>query len=86
MKIFAINETEWVAAETQEEALDFEGYDPDDLEVGVSVEEIPESEWDEEVGYLTEDSEDENDMEYSTVRKMLALHTSFPCKIMTEMD
>lgn len=81
MKVFAINETEWVAAETKEEALDYEDFEESEVE---SIEEIPESEWDEEVEYITEDSEDETDTEKTTIRQMLMVQSDFPCKIMTE--
>lgn len=81
MKVFVINETEWVAAETKEEALELEGLEEGD---DYTVEEIPESEWDEEIEYVTEDSEDETDTEKMTIRQMLMFESDFPCKIMTE--
>ena len=50
MKLFAINETEWIAAKTQEEAIEFLGLEPDEV---WAIEEIPEEEWDGEVEFYT---------------------------------
>lgn len=83
MKVFAINETEWVAAESQEEALEYEGYELSEVD---SISEIPESEWDEDVEYIPNDSDDDDEVEHTTIRQMIELNDSFPCKIMTEMD
>lgn len=82
MKVFAINETEWVAAESQAEALEYEGYELSEID---SISEIPESEWDEDVEYIPNDSGDDK-VEHTTIRQMIELNDSFPCKIMTEMD
>ena len=89
MRVFAINETEWIAAETQEEALEFGGIWPEEIEAGTSVEEIFEDEWDDEFEFISEVSDSDDDeqvLEKTTIRKLLAAATEFPCKIMTEMD
>ena len=89
MKVFAINETEWVAAETQEEALEYEGIGPEEIEAGTSVEEIFEDEWDDEFEFVSEwqgDEDDETVLSKTTIRKGLAATTEVPCRIMTEMD
>ena len=86
MKVFAINETEWIAAETQEEALEFEGIGPEEIEAGTSIDEIPEKDWDEPMECYRQDCENDEPPIIMSIREILAIQTEFPCKIMTEMD
>ncbi|MFA5849963.1 MAG: hypothetical protein WC833_08770 [Bacteroidales bacterium] len=88
MKLFVINETEWVAADTQEEAIEFLGLDPDEIKL---VEEIPETEWDEEIeAYEREDFDDEVCEEpkpiFISIRQLMlpAIESGKPTKIMSE--
>ena len=81
MKLFAINETEWIAAETKEEAIEFTGNEGiEDSECA----EIPESEWDEEIE--CEDPDRENQTIWVTIRALMAdaAKRGLPCYIMTE--
>ena len=88
MKLFAINETEWVVANTQEEAIEYEGLEPEEVK---SIEEIPEAEWEEEVEcYIQDDLHELEDSKpvFYTIRKIieLAAESGLPRKIMTECD
>jgi len=81
MKLFAINETEWIAAHNEDEAIAFAGLERSEVE---SIEEIPESQWNEEIeGY------DPNDMDKTitkTIRELMniAIESGEPMTIMTE--
>ena len=55
MKIFAINETEWIAANSEAEAIKFSGLESEEIK---NIEEIPESQWDEEIECEDPDNED----------------------------
>ena len=81
MKLFTINETEWIAANTLEEAIEFTGDEGiDDTECS----EIPESEWDEEVE--CEDPDRENQTIWVSIRTLMkdAIERGAPCYVMTE--
>ena len=54
MKLFAINETEWVAAKTEEDAIECLGLEKEEVE---SINEIPENEWDELIECYDNDEE-----------------------------
>jgi len=86
MKLFKINETEWIAANSLEEAIEFAGLEPEDV---TSQSEIPESEWDEEIEvYYREDVEngDMPDAIQTTLisRMATAIESGKPMKIMSE--
>lgn len=86
MKIFAINETEWVVANTMQEALDFLCIENDD----VTINEIPEEEWDVEIeAYMATDLEEFDNPEkmWVTIKSLveLAMESGIPKKIMTEI-
>lgn len=85
MKLFAINETEWIAAKTQGEAIEFLGLELDEIK---SIEEIPEAEWDGEVEYYTTEELESEDPQTSkaTIRELMqsAITKGQPRKIMTE--
>lgn len=86
MKLFAINETEWVAAYTKEDAIEHEALEPNEVK---SIEEIPESEWDNEIeGYLNDDLDENDDPKIVTmkIRQLMlsAEESGKPTKIMTE--
>lgn len=85
MKLFAINETEWIAAKTQEEAIEFLGLELDEIK---SIEEIPEEEWDGEVEFYTLEELESEDPRTSkaTIRELMqsATEKGQPRKIMTE--
>ena len=84
MKLFAINETEWIAAETQEEAIEFTGLEKDEIE---SIEEIPESSWSEEVEcYNVNDIEEPPVMRTIYELMKIPIETGKPYYIMTEND
>ena len=80
MKLFAINETEWVAANTKEEAIEHEGLEPEEV---VSIEEILDNEWDDEIEYSDEDSDE---IKTITIRELMvdANKKGVPTKIMSE--
>lgn len=86
MKLFEINETEWIAANTLEEAIEFAGLEPEDV---TSHSEIPESDWDEEIEvYNREDLEnlDFPDTFQITLRSLMtqAIESGKPMQIMSE--
>lgn len=86
MKLFAINETEWVAAYTKEEAIEHEALEPAEVK---SIVEIPESEWDSEVeAFKTEelDEVEEPETVWVTIRELMqpAIESGKATKIMTE--
>lgn len=86
MKLFAINETEWVAALTKEEAIDHEALEPNEVK---TIEEIPESEWDQEVEVIKVDEGEETEepeTTWITIRQLMqmAIESGKPTKIMTE--
>lgn len=86
MKLFAINETEWVAAYTKEEAIEHEALEPAEVK---SIVEIPESEWDSEVeAFKAEelDEVEEPETVWVTIRELMqsATEKGQPRKIMTE--
>jgi hypothetical protein len=88
MKLFAINETEWIAALTEDDALEHEGLERNEVK---SIEEIPESEWDAEIFVcLSEEFEDKNEPKVikKTVRELIqpAIESGIATKILTEMD
>lgn len=86
MKLFAINETEWVAAHTAEEAIEHEALEPEEVK---SIVEIPESEWDSEVEVFKVDEleeAEEPETMWVTIRQLMqpAIESGEPAKIMTE--
>ncbi|OJV17949.1 MAG: hypothetical protein BGO30_08375 [Bacteroidetes bacterium 41-46] len=86
MKLFAINETEWVAAYTKEEAIEHEALEPAEVK---SIVEIPESEWDSEVEVFKIDEleeVEEPETMWVTIRQLMqsAIESDKPMKIMTE--
>lgn len=86
MKLFAINETEWVAAHTKEEAIEHEALEPNEVK---SIEEIPEREWDEKVEVVKVDEgeeAEEPETMWVTIRQLMqpAIESGKPAKIMTE--
>lgn len=86
MKLFAINETEWVAAHTAEEAIEHEALEPEEVK---SIAEIPESEWDSEVEVFKIDEleeVEEPETMWVTIRQLMqsAIESDKPMKIMTE--
>lgn len=86
MKLFAINETEWVAALTKEEAIEHEALEPNEIK---TIEEIHESEWDQEVEVIKLDEGEETEEPetmWITIRQLMqmAIESGKPNKIMTE--
>lgn len=86
MKVFAINDTEWIAAESEEDALEYEGLERDEV---TSIEEIPETEWDEEIEVfdMSGDEDDEGSIIKTTIRRLMtpaAGKTTPAFKILTE--
>jgi len=87
MKVFAINDTEWIAAESEEDALEYEGLERDEV---TSIEEIPETEWDEEIEVfdMYGDEDDEGSIIKTTIRKLMtptAGKTTAAFKILSEI-
>lgn len=87
MKLYAINETEWVAAKTETEAIDYIGLEKEEVK---SIEEIPEDEWDEVLeGYSYSQWDEETD-DYSiitmTIKELMqiAIESGKPRLIVTE--
>jgi len=82
MKLFAINETEWIAANSKEEAIDLSGLEPEEIN---ECEEIPESEWDEEIVGFDEGKNHEFKISIRALMA-IAIKRNEPMYVMTENE
>lgn len=90
VKVFVINETEWIVAETLEDAIAFEGISPEEI-ASQSIQEIPKEEWNDttiEVEVINSDLDISHPriIHTQTVRNLVAqvIGKDLPCKIMSE--
>lgn len=85
MKLFEINESIWVIAPTQEDAIAFACLESDEI---TSIEEIPENRWDEDIEVYTGDLLEDDEPEATTItfRQLMwpAIESGEPMTIMTE--
>lgn len=85
-KLFIIDETEWIATKSKEEAIEFQGLLEDEVD---SIEEIPESRWNEEIEVYRNDElyeSEEPEMIKMTIWELMrpALESGETTKVLTE--
>lgn len=84
MNLYSFNETEWIAANTMQEAIDFAGFEVDEIEID---REIPKEEWNMDIEFF--DSEDDEAAGYDIKLGELMNLATFknePMYIMTETN
>jgi len=84
MNLYSFNETEWIAANTMQEAIDFAGFEVDEIEIS---REIPQEDWNMDIEFY--DTNDEYELGYDIKLGALmnfATYKNEPMYIMTETN